>query len=217
MLGAAFVDDFSLSVTSTCLPNPALFTAAQNNTEDICHTVTQFTTLGQHWETLHFSTGGAINMQKTFWYLMAWSGKNGQVKLIAASKTPDTLDLTAGYSDQKQRAPRLDLKDSFHTLGIFISPPGSQTKQAKVLCQYAEQYKTRVSSSNNNQEVAYCSYMQYIRPRLIYPLPFSALKQQQCHHIQAPAFAALLPKIHLNQHAPHAILFEASKNLPTCI
>jgi hypothetical protein len=44
-------------------------------------------------------------------------------------------------------------------------------------------------------------------PRLIFPLPCSALTQQQCRHIQAPALAALLPKLHLNQHTPHAILF----------
>jgi hypothetical protein len=54
---------------------------------------------------------------------------------------------------------------------------------------------------------AYYSYMQYIRPRLTYPLLCSSLTQQQCRHIQAPALAALLPKMHLNQHTPHAVLF----------
>jgi hypothetical protein len=33
------------------------------------------------------------------------------------------------------------------------------------------------------------------------------LTQQQCRHIQAPAFAALLPKLHLNRHTPHAVIF----------
>lgn len=146
-------------------------------------------------------------MQKSFWYLMAWTWKNGQATLIAANKTPDTLDLTAGYLNQKQRVPKLDPKGSFHTLGIFISPSGSQTKQVKILRQYAEEYKTQISSSNLNQMAAYYSYMQYIRPRLTYPLPCSTLTQNQCRHIQAPALAALLPKLHLNQHTPQAILF----------
>jgi hypothetical protein len=50
--------------------------------------------------------------------------------------------------------------------------------------------------------------MQYLRPRLIYPFPCSMLTQQQCHHIQAPAFAALLPKVHINQHTPHVVLYK---------
>jgi hypothetical protein len=157
-------------------------------------------------------------MQKSFWYLMAWSWKNGQAKLLGSHKSPHTLDLTAGYSDHKQRVPRLDPKDSFRTLGIYISSSGSQTRQARVLRQYAEEYKIRVSMSNLSQEAAYCSYIQYIRPKLIYPLPCSALTQTQCRHIQAPALAGLLPKLHLNQHTPHAIIFGEQRfgglNLP---
>ncbi len=138
---------------------------------------------------------------------MAWSWKNGQPKLISSTNTTDTLEWTAGYSDQKQRVPQLHPNDSFRTLGIFISPSGSQAKQVKVLCHYAEQYNTQVSSSGLMQEAAYCSYMQYLRPRLTYPLPCSALTQHQCRQIQAPALAALLPKLHLNRHTPHAVLF----------
>jgi hypothetical protein len=31
--------------------------------------------------------------------------------------------------------------------------------------------------------------------------------QTQCRFIQTPALQALLPKMHLNQHTPHAVLF----------
>ncbi len=101
-------------------------------------------------------------MQKSFWYLMTWTWKNGQAKLVTANKTKDTLELTAGYSEQQQRVPILDTKDSFCTLGIYTSPSGSQTKQAKVLHQHAEDYKTQIVTSNLNQMAAYYSYMQYI-------------------------------------------------------
>jgi hypothetical protein len=48
-LGATFVDDSSLSITSTYIPNPTI-TAALNNTEEVSHTVQKLTTLSQHWE-----------------------------------------------------------------------------------------------------------------------------------------------------------------------
>ncbi len=205
-LGAAFVDDSSLSVTSTYQSTPML-TEEQNIKEDISHTVRQLSTLGQHWESLLFSTGGAINMQKSFWYLMAWNWKNGQPKLLAPSKIHDKLALTTSQSQETQQVPKLDPRDSFRTLGIYTSPSGSQTKQAKVLLQHAEEYKTLISSSTLDPQAAYCSYIQYLRPQLNFPLPCSALTQKQCQHIQAPAFAALLPKLHLNQHTPHVVLY----------
>jgi hypothetical protein len=46
--------------------------------------------------------------------------------------------------------------------GVYISPSGSQTKQAKILRQHSEQYKTQVSSSALEPEAAYCAYMQYL-------------------------------------------------------
>jgi hypothetical protein len=36
-------------------------------------------------------------------------------------------------------------------------------------------------------------------------------KFAQCQMIQVPALAALLPKLHLNQHYPRAVLFSAPK------
>jgi len=33
--------------------------------------------LVQHWEKLFYPTGGAINFQKSVWFIMAWWWKNG--------------------------------------------------------------------------------------------------------------------------------------------
>jgi hypothetical protein len=54
---------------------------------------------------------------------------------------------------------------------------------------------------------AFWSHMTYLRPKLTYPLPCSSLTEKKCKSIQAPALAGLLPKLHLNCHTPHAVLF----------
>jgi len=58
---------------------------------------------------------------------------------------------------------------------------------------------------------AYWSYLLFLRPKLTYPLPVCSLTQKQCRVIQAPALAALLPKLHLNRHSPRAVLFGGLK------
>jgi hypothetical protein len=62
------------------------------------------------------------------------------------------------------------------------------------------------------------SYFSYLRPIIIYPLPWCALTSAQCCFIQVPAFVALLPKLHLNRHSPHKVLIAGDKygglNLP---
>jgi hypothetical protein len=205
-VGTAFVDDSSLSVTSIYARDPAL-SLAQNDLTDNGNTIQALSILAQHWERLLFSTGGAINMQKSFWYLMAWTWKNGIPNLTPISKAPGEINLTSGASTTHHKVPRIDIKDSFRTLGIYLSPSGSQTKQVQILRQHSNHYFTAITASTLSSEEAYCSYMQYLYPKIIYPLPCSSLTQQQCRHIQAPALAALLPKMHLNRHTSHAIIF----------
>jgi hypothetical protein len=88
----------------------------------------------------------------------------------------------------------------------------------EILCGHTQNYFDYIKSSVLTEYEAYLSYMLYLRPKIVYPLPCSSLTPEQCRHIQAPALAGLLPKLHLNRHTPHAILFAGSRygglNLP---
>jgi hypothetical protein len=83
--------------------------------------------LAQRWERLLFSTGGAINLQKSFWILLTWQWKNGEVKLNTPEQDPAQLHLTAGYNTVAEPIPRISPYDGFRTLGVFISPSSSMS------------------------------------------------------------------------------------------
>jgi hypothetical protein len=133
---------------------------------------------------------------------MNWTWNKGVPSLSTISQTPGDLSLTSGSSTISQIVPRIAPKEAVRTLGAYIT-----TKQMKVLRSYSEEYYAAVSISTLSPLQAYCSYTMYLRPRLGYPLPCSSLTQAQCRSVQAPALAALLPKLHLNRHTPHAIVF----------
>jgi hypothetical protein len=135
-VGTAFVDDSSLSVTSTYARDLEL-SVATNDSMDNRATIQALSTLAQHWERLLFSTGGAINMQKSFWYLMAWTWKNGIPSLAPISQAPGDMHLTSGASNILHLVPRIEVKDAFRTLGIYLSPSGSQTIQVQILRQHS--------------------------------------------------------------------------------
>jgi hypothetical protein len=142
---------------------------------------------------------------------MTWHWKKGKATLATTPLSPASLSLTAGYSTSPEVIPRLDTTEAYRTLGVYISPSGLQKWQVQILWQYTMDYYTNVSSSSFTAEEALLSYTSYLRPRLSYPLPCTSLTQTQCRHIQVPALAALLPKMHLNRHTPHAVLFGPMK------
>jgi hypothetical protein len=204
--GVSFVDDSSLSVTSEYIPDPNL-SLEQNLREEVIHLVERLAALGQHWERLLFTTGGAINFQKSHWYLMSWLWKNGIPRLATISQTPASLSLTTGTTALPDLVPRLEPTQGFRTLGVYLTPSGNYSRQVKVRHTYGETFRDQITSSSLTSNEAYCCYMLYIRPKITYPFPCVSLTKTHCHHIQAPILEALLPKMHLNRHTPRAVLF----------
>jgi hypothetical protein len=116
-----------------------------------------------------------------------------------------------GNNPIPEEVPRLDNKEALHTLGIYIFPSGSLARQQKILHTHAEKYFTAVSQSTLQPDEAFWSYNLFLWPQLTYPLPCTSFTERQCRTIQAHALASLLPKLHLNCHTPHTVLFGEAK------
>jgi hypothetical protein len=208
--GSAFVDDSSLGVTSTYEHTPAI--SVDENTAAECQQVIEaLWKKAQHWERLLFSTSGAINTQKSRCYLHSWKWNRGKPVLSTIANTPASLSLTAGYQSSPLVVPRIKPQNSFRTLGFHISPSRSQIQQFKILRNYTDAYFSAMSTSSLAPDEAFWSYMAYLRPKLTYPLACLSLTEKQCKTIQALALAALLPKLHLNHHTPHAVISGAQE------
>jgi hypothetical protein len=150
---------------------------------------------------------GALNLQKSFWYLMAWGWKNGVPCLLSNSQSVAKVSLTSGYNTEPELLPRIEPSSSFRTLGVYLSASRCQKKQCQVLRNHAQHYYDRIKFSSITPTEAFLSFFLFIRPKINYPLPCSALTPAQCRLIQAPVLASLLPKLHLNSHTPRAVLF----------
>ncbi|MFO0446277.1 MAG: hypothetical protein ACK51L_01300, partial [bacterium] len=204
--GVSFVDDSSLTVTSEYQYDPTL-TDQVNRWMGVEHLVQRLSALGQHWERLLFTTGGAINFQKSHWYLMQWLWTQGIPRLATARQSPAMMALHTGGNLIPDAVPRLEPTQGFRTLGVYITPSGRYAEQVKVLRRYAEEFKQLIAVSNLTPAEAYCCLMQYIRPKINYPFPCVSMTETECRRIQAPILEAILPKLHLNRHTPRAVLF----------
>jgi hypothetical protein len=210
MTGISFVDDTGLGVASTYIWDTNLSTE-ENYREEIRHVVQKIHLLAQHWEKLLFSTGGSINLQKSFWYLVAWNWKNNKATLAMIGQTPVELLLTSGYSTIQEQLPRIEPTQAFKTLGVYILASGCQNRQMEILRTSSQHYYDHIQNSTLSPQEAYTSYALYLRPRLSYPLPCTSLTSSQCRRIQAPALAVLLPNFRLNRHSRRSVLFSGPK------
>jgi hypothetical protein len=174
VMGASFVDDSLLGVTSEYVHDPDLSHSVNHN-QKVNHMVSRLKLLAQYWERLLFSTGGAINMQKSHWYLMTWLWTNGIPCLATIRTTPSNLTLTTGHDTSETVVPRIKPTQAYRTLGTYLAGLGAQTKKAAIIRSHSESYKESLQSASLTLVDAYWSYMMFLRPKLTYPLPCCSL------------------------------------------
>ncbi len=205
------MNDTSLGCTSTVIYEET--TSLEHYKELSEQTVTSnLQELGQQWERLLFATGGALCVEKSFWYLFSWTwNKSGNAKLKTIAQSPATLQLTSGSAvNQPIIVPRIEVADSFRTLGARLSPDGNTDKTVLHLHNQTMQHAACISSFSLNREASYWAFWQYLRPKVCFSIPTLSLTQAHCTHIQVPALQATLPKLHLNRNIARAVVFGPS-------
>lgn len=91
--GAAFVDDTGLG----CNVSPQSYldkVLGQQSHE--ARIVQNLQKLSQEWERLLYSTGGALNLSKCFWYLLSWRWSNGMPTIVTKEHDTHKLCFTSG-------------------------------------------------------------------------------------------------------------------------
>ncbi len=127
--------------------------------------------LCQKWERVLFTTGGAINLSKSFWVLMAWQWKKGNPLLKSWSSHSHSLSLMSGYNtSQAIQVPQMSPYDAYRTLGAYLSPSGNQEKAYQVLRQKSLDYIAKIQSASITKEATLWSYILYLLPQLTYSM-----------------------------------------------
>ncbi len=70
--------------------------------------------------------------------------------------------ITSGYETRAHPVPSLPATSAYRTLGVHISPSGSQTRQIKVLRSHANVYHSAITNSTVMPDEAYWSYILYL-------------------------------------------------------
>jgi hypothetical protein len=137
---------------------------------------------------------------------------NGRAVLHTIDLTPETLDMTSeGDVTTKITIPRIEPTSSFRTLGVHLSPSGSNSGALKVLRNIVLDYCTNIKGSHLTRQEALTSYIQYLLPKLRFQPAVLSLSQQDCDKLTSTIFSALLPRLHINRHTARSIIFGPEK------
>jgi hypothetical protein len=76
----------------------------------------------QTWERILYSSGGALNIKKCFWYLVHWEWHKGRPSMATSVMTLAMITLTSGSTPVYEVVPRKEPWDAMRTLGVRVAP-----------------------------------------------------------------------------------------------
>lgn len=199
--GCSFVDDTDLVYTSY---------DAEKTLEDITPAMQQSI---KTWEGGLRATGGALVPEKSWIYPIkyVWN-EEGDPKL----ENIENLDIQFSVKDATQTEKSLSLTpptEAKETLGVYLSPDGSNTTQVTYLKQKTQQWAEKVRTHHLTPQNAMLSIHTTILSTLRYPAPALSLSKSEWHDITKPLHQSGLQAAGFSSKIPKAIRHGTINNL----
>jgi hypothetical protein len=194
--GFAFVDDTDLICT---------IDRSANSTS----TLDRMQTMVDCWEGVARTTGGAIETspEKSWWYLVDFSMKNGSWSYIDHSDDP-SMKLTCrnkeGIRDTLTYVPP---QVATKMLGVYLAPNGDESFQLQTMRDQARLLAHKFGPAPLDQYAAWTVLNSIAHSKLRYPLPATTFSEKSWNSIFWPVLNVLLPKCAIARRFPRALLY----------
>jgi hypothetical protein len=159
------------------------------------------------WEGGLKATGGALVPSKSFVYPIdfkfdrAGRAHYKSVEEIGGHFQAPNADGTITQLEQ------LEPTESRETLGVFLSPDGTNDEAASQLRKKASEWSNLVLTGHLSVEDVRRAMDTTVIKSLEYPLPALTLTEKQCHRIMAPVLQVTLPKTRVCRTFPRAVVY----------
>lgn len=138
---SGFVDDITHLVNS--------FSKSLFGEESIEELKEKTRVTAQWWEELLHATGGKLELQKCFFYLMAWMfDGEGTAKLVSSTESTDQqVSITNSKTGEEVTIERKECSESHKTLGAIENPTGDFHEEVKRLLEKSRKMAQCISSA----------------------------------------------------------------------
>jgi hypothetical protein len=195
----SFVDDTQNGINDAFLPTPWTLPELHSNLSHMSHS----------WERLLYSSGGALEPSKCFYYLIYWTWKNGLPAMLRKSEMAylPPIKMRSGNQSMGYSVNHKDITEPHLTLGVHLTPTGDESAQTQYLSVTSNRISTLVLTSNLTRDEALLAYRYHWTPAICYSLGVTTMNRKQLTSIQTWGTGTFLRKMGYNRNFPRAVAF----------
>ena len=138
-----------------------------------------------HWDGLLQTTGGALEMTKSYWYLIDYAFCQGRWVYCPPSATPGNLSLHNDATGLAEPITRLHVGEARKALGIFSCPRGTMKAEKEYLRSKAKIWAHSFQSIPPGSSDAWYCLTSMIMKTIKYPLVTTSFTRKECAYIMA--------------------------------
>jgi hypothetical protein len=134
------------------------------------------------WEGGLRATGGSLEPEKSFGYLIRFCWKNGQWAYVSNEDTPASISVR-NHAGDRVELERLEVTEAQKTLGVKTSPTGDNMAQFEHMLDASQKWAAQIKAINLRQMDYWLVLRSTIWNTLEYPLTCTTLTEKQCQQI----------------------------------
>ena len=196
----SFVDDSSIWVND--------FLNSLDDQINLDALATTLETATQWWEQLLVATGGKLELQKCFYYVIHWKfNTNGSVQLTHPTDHLFRIEIQQSTDNTRVLLEHKNSHESHRTLGFQTKPGNDYQDQYQILHDKSLKLTRQLRAHNIDSCTARRAYHTVFVPRISYALNLCGLDTRQLAKIQSPALIATLQATGIPKSFPRSIVF----------
>ena len=162
----------------------------------------------QWWEKLLHATGGKLELQKCFFYMMYWVfNSEGEARLLSKNDTPSEVTITDSETGETVHITQQDCNVAHKTLGAMETPSGDYKPEVARLLAKSKSIAQKISTASINSSEARIIYRSMYIPSINYSFPAGILTLREAEQVQGSTIQALLSAMGFTPGMPRAVVF----------
>ena len=180
----------------------------QPNDNELLHDAQQD---AQWWHDLLRASGGALELPKCSYQLIAWRFLDSGRPILQAGISKHQIRVQSDGSTNNNRSahtiPGMSAFTAHKTLGHYKDPNGAQIQQRKVLKEKCAKAAAFINCSPLNREEAWTYYFAIYLPSVGYPLPSCHFSKAVLDKIQRSVMSSMIAKCGYNRRTKREIIY----------
>ena len=158
------------------------------------------------WEGGIRATGGAIEPDKSFWYLIDFVWHQGKWRFAMEEDCPAELTVR-DLNGEIKVLKRLHPSQAERTLGIRLAPDGSWNEEFKYLRDQGKKWADNIRAAHLPKHLVRQSMLTTIMKTLEYPLAVTCFTKKQCETLMKPILKAGLSRSGVINTLPRELVY----------